>query len=148
LASEFGEVIDFANSRRATRLLLGPGLDLSIGRDFRADLTGAFERVSLEGEKVFLERLVQARLLYHLNIRSFLRLISQYRNISRNTELYLDPVDPETRKVFIQFLFSYRLNPQTALFVGYSDNRLGLRDTAFTQADRTFFLKIGYAWRM
>jgi len=28
--------------------------------------------------------------------------------------------------VFTQFLFSYKINPQTVLFLGYSDNALGL----------------------
>lgn len=42
--------------------------------------------------------------------------------------------------------------PQTVLFLGYSDNRLGMLEpelirTDLTQTDRTFFFKIGYAWR-
>jgi hypothetical protein len=32
------------------------------------------------------------------------------------------------------------------LFVGYSDNQLGLQDISLTRTDRTFFFKIGYAW--
>jgi hypothetical protein len=38
------------------------------------------------------------------------------------------------------------VNPQTVLLVGYSDNGSGLEDVALTRTDRTFFLKIGYAW--
>jgi hypothetical protein len=54
-------------------------------------------------------------------------------------------VDPEYRRLFMQFLFSYKLNPRTVLFLGYSDNYLGLLDVPLKQSDRTFFLKIGYA---
>ena len=60
--------------------------------------------------------------------------------------------NPETRTVFTQFLFSYTVNPQTVLFLGYSDNSTGLLTpeldrTDLTRTDRTFFLKLGYAWR-
>jgi len=32
------------------------------------------------------------------------------------------------------------------LFVGYSDNYRGNQDFGITQTDRTFFVKLGYAW--
>jgi hypothetical protein len=61
-------------------------------------------------------------------------------------------VNPETRSLFTQLLFSYKVNPQTVVFLGYSDNRQGfltpeLTRTDLTRSDRTFFLKLGYAWR-
>jgi hypothetical protein len=48
--------------------------------------------------------------------------------------------------VFTQILFSYKLNPQTVLFLGYSDNYFGETGIDITQTDRTFFVKLGYAW--
>ena len=32
------------------------------------------------------------------------------------------------------------------VLVGYSDNHSGLREVSLTQTDRTFSLKLGYAW--
>jgi len=32
------------------------------------------------------------------------------------------------------------------LFVGYSDNHFGSHQFGLAQADRTFFIKLGYAW--
>ncbi len=57
-----------------------------------------------------------------------------------------------TKTVFTQFLLSYKVNPQTVIFLGYSDNAQGmlrpdLTRTDLTRFDRTFFLKLGYAWR-
>jgi hypothetical protein len=43
-------------------------------------------------------------------------------------------------------LFSYKLNPQTVVFVGVSENRLGLPGMSLTETDRTYFVKLGYAW--
>ena len=48
--------------------------------------------------------------------------------------------------LFTQFLFSFKLNPQTVFFLGYSDNYFGMNGLDITQSDRTFFVKIGYAW--
>jgi len=46
--------------------------------------------------------------------------------------------------------FSFKLNPRTALFVVYDDNRANQLDpmdlTNLVQTKRTLFAKIGYAW--
>ncbi len=90
--------------------------------------------------------LSQIRLIYNFNVRAFVRAIVQYLDVSRNPELYLFPVPDKTQTIFTQFLFSYKLNPQTVLFIGYSDNYLGMTGIDITQSDRTFFVKLGYAW--
>ncbi|MCK4888291.1 MAG: hypothetical protein KAS97_00080, partial [Candidatus Aminicenantes bacterium] len=102
-------------------------------------------KFDFEGEKVYTVNLLQAKFIYNLNIRTFVRAIVQYTHIDRNTGLYIVPVDEKTKAVFTQFLFSYKINPQTVLFLGYSDNHFGLKGIDITRTDRTFFLKIGYA---
>ena len=54
----------------------------------------------------------------------------------------------DTRRLFSQYLFSYKLNPQTVLFVGYSDNSVGDQANQLQRQNRTFFTKVGYAWIM
>ena len=39
----------------------------------------------------------------------------------------------------------YKINPQTVLFLGYTDNYEGYENTGLPQVDRKLFLKIGYA---
>jgi hypothetical protein len=55
-------------------------------------------------------------------------------------------IDPVYKRLFTQRLFSYKINPQTVLFIGYGDNYLGNRDYSLSQSDRAFFVKLGYAW--
>jgi hypothetical protein len=74
------------------------------------------------------------------------RAIVQYLDVDRVPERYIYPVDPHSKGVFTQFLFSYKINPQTVLFLGYSDNSTGLQGVDITRTDRTFFFKIGYAF--
>ncbi|HSF41400.1 MAG TPA: hypothetical protein VLT87_21995, partial [Thermoanaerobaculia bacterium] len=84
--------------------------------------------------------------VYQFNVRTFVRAILQYTDLARNTGLYLFPVRPKEEDLFSQLLFSYKLNPQTVLFAGYTDGRFGLQNVDLTQTDRTFFLKLGYAF--
>jgi hypothetical protein len=79
-------------------------------------------------------------------VRTFLRAIFQYTDVERAPGLYIVPVDSRTRTLFSQLLFSYKLNPQTVFFVGYSDDSAALGRIDLTRTDRTFFLKLGYAW--
>jgi hypothetical protein len=101
--------------------------------------------LSLEGKKIYTANLLQTKLIYNFNVRSFARAIIQYTDINRDPGLYNTPVEPVTRALLTQFLFSYKINPQTVLFIGYSDNHLGFRGLDITRTDRTFFLKLGYA---
>ena len=70
------------------------------------------------------------------------------RDLDRDPALYEFPVEGSSRGVFTQFLFSYKLNAQTVVFLGYSDNSLGARGIDLVRSDRTLFFKIGYAWVM
>jgi len=144
--TQYGDSIDYSNSRLARSLLLMPGIEFGIGRHLNVNISHIFERLSLEGEKIYTANLLQARLVYNFSVRTFVRAIVQYTDIDRNVGLYSDPVEPETKAIFTQFLFSYKINPQTVLFIGYSDNHLGLRGIDITRTDRTFFLKFGYAF--
>ena len=61
-------------------------------------------------------------------------------------DLYTSSLAANTKRLFTQFLFSYKLNPQTVALVGDADNAKGDRNIDVTRTDRTFFLKVGHAW--
>lgn len=145
LYSKFGDAIDYTNIRLATSTLFNPGVEFAVGKHVNINLSHIFERLSLEGEKIYLANLLQARLVYNFSTRSFVRAIVQYIDIDRNVDLYHMDIDARTSQFFTQFLFSYKINPQTVLFLGYSDNHFGMNGIDLTRTDRTFFLKIGYA---
>jgi hypothetical protein len=143
-----GKTIDFANARPADTVRLSPGLDFNIGRRVEGSVNHVYQTLDVEGGRLFTANLTQLRTLVHLNVRSYVRAILQYTDIDREAALYRAPTPGETRRLFSQYLFSYKLNPQTVLLVGYSDTHDGGRDVDLTQTSRTFFLKIGYAWIM
>jgi hypothetical protein len=147
-----GQSIDFANSRPADILALGPRASFSLGRHLNLTASLNYERLFIEGDTIYTASIVQTRLIYNFSTRAFVRAIAQYRDTRRDVGMYLFPVDPRSQGVFTQFLFSYKLNPRTVLFLGYSDNStggefFGLDRVDITRIDRTYFLKIGYAWQ-
>jgi hypothetical protein len=143
--STIGNSIDYANSRGADSIMVNGSVELGIGEHMNLNVSHIFERLSLEGERIYTANLLQTRFVYNFNVRTFVRAIFQYTDIARNTGLYLSPAEPKTKALFTQFLFSYKINPQTVLFVGYSDNQVGLKGIDMARTDRTFFLKLGYA---
>jgi hypothetical protein len=143
-----GDSVDYANGRPATLFQIAPSVELKPGRHLNAQLNYTVRVLDAEGGRVFRADLAQLRLVHQFSVRAFVRAILQYQTMASNVAAYTAPVEPRTRALFSQFLYSYKLNPQTVLFLGYSDNRLGEQGIALTQTDRTFFLKIGYAWLM
>ncbi len=146
ISGQYGEGIDYQNARKADVLRLMPFAELSLGRHININLWHSFERLTLKGTEIFEANLTQIRLVYNFSVRTFVRAIVQYLEVTRNIALYLVPVPPKSQTFFTQLLFSYKINPQTLLFVGYSDNYFGSTGIDITQTDRTFFIKIGYAW--
>ncbi len=148
-----GQDVDYANSRLANVFALGPRASFTIGRHLNLTSSVDYERLSLGRETIYTARIVQGRVIYNFSTRAFVRAIAQYRDTRTNAEMYPFPVDPRDQRIFTQFLFSYKLNPRTVLFLGYSDNSrggefFGLDRIDITRINRTFFLKIGYAWQL
>lgn len=146
LAVNWGDAIDFANSRPARRVQIRPGVTWNIGRHLFLRMDHTFERLRVEGARLFRANLTEGRLVYQFGVRTFLRAIIQRTAIDRNPTLYTFDVDARSRRVFSQYLFSYKLNPQTVFFAGYSDTRRGDDETGLLRANRTIFVKLGYAW--
>ncbi|MCU0287828.1 MAG: DUF5916 domain-containing protein [Acidobacteria bacterium] len=137
--------IDYTHTRPGKYFYLEPWLDCKLGKHLQGSFTYTYSYLDTGASRLFHTHVFVGKLVFHLNNRIFLRGIIQYTDISRNTRIYRDPVEPENRNAFMQFLFSYKINPRTVLFLGYSDNYLGFLDVPLKQVDRTFFLKIGYA---
>lgn len=143
-----GTTIDVANGRQADVVRFSPEVEFSLARRVNGSLSHSFQRLDVAPGHLFTANLTEARVLYHFNRRTFLRTIVQYTHVARDATHYTFPVDPETSRLFTQVLFSFKVNPQTLLLAGYSDNHAGTREIDLTQTNRTLFLKIGYAWVM
>ena len=147
-----GGGIDFRNARQGTQILVNPSLELRIGRHLDLRVRGSFQRMGIDGEEVFTALVTQTRAVYNFTPRAFLRAILQFGDTDRGAATNPGLRTLEDRTLRAQLLFSYKVNPLTVLFLGYSDDRRGERPLAgdpipLTGTDRAFFVKVGYAWR-
>jgi len=143
----FGDGVDYANNRAATSAVqVAPAVEYRPASRVSLQLSYNLDQLSVEGGRLYRANLGQLKAIYHINVRTFVRAILQYTDISRDPDLYLFPVEPRTRRFFSQYLFSFKLNPQTVIFAGYSDNSAGMQGNDLQQQNRTFFVKLGYAW--
>ncbi|MEA2325436.1 MAG: hypothetical protein QOE68_395, partial [Thermoanaerobaculia bacterium] len=110
------------------------------------NLTHTVQRLDVAGGRLYTANLTQSTIVYHFNIRTLARAIVQLSDVTRDPSLYRFSVDRKSKDLFTQFLFSYKINPQTVFYVGYSDSSFGDDRVDLKRADRTLFLKIGYAW--
>jgi hypothetical protein len=145
LSGIVGDQVDFANIQDGNRLTLNPGIQYKMGSRFSIKLDHLYEKLNVDGGKLYTAHLTNFQLVYQFSRRAFLRTIFQYVDYKYNTSLYSIPLDPEFKHLFSQVLFSYKINPQTVLFLGYSDDYYGYSMIPIYQNNRTFFLKIGYA---
>jgi len=141
-----GDWIDFANRRGGQRRFLRASIGYTFGRHLKLDLGHILSLMDVSGQRLFTVNAPQLRAVHQFNARTFVRLVLQYSSVDRDPSLYLDPVNERTQSLLTQFLFSYKVNPQTALYAGYADNQFGDDQYDLTRTDRTFFFKIGYAW--
>ncbi len=146
-AADFGERIDYSNLRSGKRMHLNPSLTYNLGKRFRLAFNHNYEKMNAAGQALYTAHISQGSIIYHLNTRVFLRAILQYVHYDYNIENYTFPIDSKYKSFFAQILFSYRFNPRTVVFLGYTDNYLGNQEVSLTQTDRTLFLKIGYSWQ-
>lgn len=143
-----GDAIDYVGSRPAEIFQAVPGLMLYIGHHFQLQFEHNIEILEINEQRLYRANLSQLKLVYQFDVRTFVRAVVQYLDLHRNLGLYTGDPDPVERHLFFQLLFSYKINPQTLFYIGYSDNRLGLEGLDLKQKDRTFFLKLSYAWQM
>jgi hypothetical protein len=143
-----GEQIDFTNSRLADARGYRPQIDWNATRHLLVRLRYSSDRLSTkEGAEIFDAKLTDLRLTWQFNVRTFVRVTLQDQDIERNVSQYLNPPDPSTQTLASQVLYSYKLNPQTVLFAGYSDNQIDDVNTGnLEMTGRTLFFKLSYAW--
>ncbi|MBN1350039.1 carbohydrate binding family 9 domain-containing protein [candidate division KSB1 bacterium] len=142
----FGDQIDYANTRLGYRFRINPWLSYNLGKHLRLSFDHNFERMHAQDIRLYTANISQVTAIYHFNVRTFFRTIVQYVNYSYNPANYTFTIDAKNEHFFTQLLFSYKINPRTVLFLGYSDNYRGDQDIELTQSNRTFFIKLGYAW--
>ena len=141
----YGDRVDYANTRQGRRLRLAPGFFLQAGRHVAVGIDAAWERMRELDQRLYTATIAQLYATYNFSVRSFLRGLVQLTDTEYNLALYSDGRDARARTLFTQVLFSYKLNPQTVLFLGATSGSQGTSEYGLTTSRRSVFAKVGYA---
>ncbi len=147
VGGNFGDRIDYANSRQGRRFQINGNMTYNIGQHVKLTLDHNYEKMSVHDSSLYTAHISQGSLIYHLNAHLFFQGILQYVNYHYNVANYTFPIDPKYKNLFAQLLLSYRLNPRTVAFLGYTDNYQGTHEYKLTRKSRTLFLKVSYSWQ-
>ena len=143
-----GDQVDFSNTQLGDQIRVQPEINWNLNEHLLARVRSSWVRLdSKEGPNIFDAQVHDVRVTWQFSNRSFIRFTAQYQDVERNQDQYIDDVDARSRNLGRQLLYSYKLNPQTVFFLGYSDRHIEDDDLDdLTTTDRTWFMKIGYAW--
>jgi hypothetical protein len=108
---------------------------------------GSLQRLDIPQGRVFDARLYYLRALYHFSNTLFVRAIVQRMDIRRDPELYMEQVDRNEKTISSQYLLTYKINPFTLFYLGYSDMGIEEDRVDLTAMNRTWFVKLSYAFR-
>jgi hypothetical protein len=141
----YGDDIDYYNTRQGKQFSIGPWFDLKIGKHFLASMKHTYQKMKVYGQELYTTNLSDLRFTYQFTIRSFLRATLQYNDTRYNSSLYTYDMYSRYKNMTTQFLYSYKITPQTRFFIGYSDTGFqdDMRDDMY-KTNRTLFTKISY----
>jgi len=152
----YGDDVDFDNARKAhgaTINLQGTlhptdhlVVSLNAGRRWLdVSPTGSGPR----NARLFTADIARLKATYNFTARSFLRVIAQRVQTTRDPSLYntLALLSRRDEEFTGSALFAYKLNWQTVLFLGYADERALFADDRLEPAGRSIFLKVSYAFQ-
>jgi len=151
LSGNYGKQPDVENIRVGTggdvlvTALVRPTVHL--GLDMRLERRWIDETVGGTAGRLFTADVARLKAVYVFNSRMLLRLIGQYQDLRRDPSLWVAAVTPHEGGFAGSALFSYKLNWQSVLFVGYGDARALDEQNVLTPARSQFFVKVSYAFQ-
>jgi hypothetical protein len=143
----FGEKIDYQNNRLADYREIYANTRINPTSHLEIDFSVTYETLDTKEGNVYDANLVELRVSYQFDVNSYLKLNVVYSDVDKNLDNNVSAYSKTNSDLSTQLIYSYKLNPQTVFFLGYSDNSYqddDLRD--LRRAERTLFTKISYAW--
>jgi len=152
--NRFGSQIDFANTQLGDVVDIEPSISWDVNENLNIDFSFNYSQLDVDSKRLFTAEQSDIRLSYQFDMRSLVKLVIQYTDIERNPDLYSYDEDEEqrdkrSRYFSTQLVYSYKINPQTLFYLGYSDG--GFQDDSLEHLERdqrTIFTKFSYAWQM
>ena len=151
LQGTVGEDIDVENARTGSGASITASATVRPDPRLTLDLVSSVRWLDVDPEaplaagRLFTAQVQRLKGTFHLDSRALVRLIGQYVTTRRDPALFAAAVPRRDAEFSGSALFSYRLNWQTALYVGYGDERALDEEESLRRTQRSFFFKVSYA---
>jgi len=145
-----GNSVDFANSRLADSTRIDFHFGGNFGTHFSYRISYVYNNLAINAGNILTANQTDIRLSYQFNLRQRLRLAIIQTDVNRDLSLYTKPDDynKNNEDLATQLIYSYKVNPRTLLFVGYSDAGTEYDDIeSFVKTDKNVFVKFSYAFK-
>ena len=144
-----GQRVDLRESRAGRYLAIDAFGQLDLGRGIELSPNASWSRLKRDGGTAFTAFVFDTRLSWQLDPRQRLRLTLQGSHIQRDPDLYTNPITEGGRDWGGQLLYSYKVNPHTAFFGGFSYGAFRDDDHPVMFGNsRGVFLKYSYGWQV
>ena len=144
----FGRQLDLIAERTGRREMIGTWGNTAIGRGVNVEWEASRQRLHRDGGVAFDASVADLRLGWQFTPQQRLRLTLQGSQVLRDQSLYATTINETARDWAGQVVYSYKVNPRTALYAGASygafmdDDNLELFGST-----RSVFVKLSYGWQ-
>ncbi|MEO5962882.1 MAG: DUF5916 domain-containing protein [Thermomonas sp.] len=145
---QVGTLLDLNAQKTGQRTMVELFGNASVGRGLSMDWDISRQRLRRDGGVAFEATVANVGGSWQFDPRQRMRLTLQGSEVLRNQALYVQTVNETARDWAAQMVYSYKINPRTALYAGASygafmddDNRELFGDT------RSVFVKLSYGWQ-
>jgi hypothetical protein len=145
---QVGTMIDLAANKTGHRTMIEQWGNANVGRGLTMDWDITRQRMHRDGGTAFVATVVNAGGSWQFDPRQRLRLTLQGSEVERNQALYADTVNETSRDWAAQLVYSYKVNPRTALYAGTSYGAFMDDDNPDLFGNtRSVFVKLSYGWQ-
>jgi len=144
----FGRQLDLIAERTGRRAMIGVWGNTAIGRGVNVEWEASRQRLHRDGGVAFDASVADLRLGWQFTPQQRLRLTLQGSQVLRDQSLYATTINETARDWAGQVVYSYKVNPHTAVYAGASygafmdDDNLELFGNT-----RSVFVKLSYGWQ-
>ncbi|QIL19265.1 carbohydrate binding family 9 domain-containing protein [Thermomonas sp. HDW16] len=143
-----GTMIDRGADKTGRRTMLEVSGNANIGRGLALDWDIIRQQMKRDGGTAFTATVVNTGGSWQFDPHQRLRLTLQGSEVERNQALYVGTVNETARDWAAQVVYSYKINPRTALYAGASYGAFMDDDNPDLFGNtRSVFLKLSYGWQ-